>query len=56
LDEIAAALADAGKIPSFIAIDGRDAGVLALADTLKPHAKEAVTALRDLGLDVLMLS
>ncbi len=56
LDETASRLADAGKTPIFIAIDGRDAGVIGLADTLKPHAKEAVAALRGLGLDVLMLT
>ncbi len=56
LDETGTRLADAGKTPIFIAIDGCDAGVIALADTLKPHAKEAVASLRDLGLDVLMLT
>ncbi len=55
-DETVTRLADAGKTPIFIAIDGRDAGIIALADTLKPHAQEAVAALSDLGLDVLMLT
>jgi Cu+-exporting ATPase len=34
LAETADRLADAGKTPVFLAIDGRDAGVIALADTL----------------------
>ncbi len=56
LDETATRLADAGKTPIFVATNGRGAGVIGLADTLKPHAKEAVEALRRLGLDVLMLT
>ena len=56
VEDIAARLADAGKTPIFVAIDGCDAGIIALADTVKPHAKEAVAALRGLGLDVLMLT
>ncbi len=55
-DETATQLADAGKTPIFIAIDGRHTGIIALADTLKPHAKEAVAALCGLGLEVLMLT
>ncbi|ETW98134.1 MAG: ATPase [Candidatus Entotheonella factor] len=55
-EETAMRLADAGKTPIFIAIDGHYAGVIALADTVKPHAKEAVAALRGLGLQVLMLT
>jgi Cu+-exporting ATPase len=49
-------LADAGKTPIFVAVDRQTAGLIAVADTLKPHAKEAVTALRELGLEVLMLT
>jgi Cu+-exporting ATPase len=56
LDDMAAQLASAGKTPMFVAVDGRGAGVIAVADTLKPHAKAAVEALQGLGLEVLMLT
>ena len=56
LDEIAERLAGDGKTPVFVALDRRAAGVIAVADTLKPHARDAVAALRELGLEVLMLT
>ena len=56
LHEIAERLAGDGKTPVFVALDRRAAGVIAVSDTLKPHAREAVAALRQLGLDVLMLT
>ena len=56
LEEIAERLAGDGKTPVFVALDRRAAGVIAVADTLKPHAREAVAALRQLGLEVLMLT
>ncbi|MBI3246457.1 MAG: copper-translocating P-type ATPase [Deltaproteobacteria bacterium] len=49
-------LANAGKTPMFMALDGRPVGILAVADTLKPHAAEAVAALRGQGLTVVMLT
>ena len=56
LDEIAERLAGDGKTPVFVALDRRAAGVIAVADTLKSHARDAVAALRELGLEVLMLT
>ncbi len=52
----AAELADAGKTPTFAAVDGRHAGILAVADTLKPEAAEAVATLRAMGLRVVMIT
>lgn len=49
-------LAAQGKTPVFAAIDGRPAGVIAIADTLKPHSVEAVRGLHALGLMVVMLT
>ncbi len=49
-------LADEGKTPMFVAVDGRAAGVIAVADTLKPHSREAVTAFHRLGLEVAMIT
>jgi Cu+-exporting ATPase len=56
LQETAEALASDGKTPMYVAVHGRGAGLIAVADTLKPHAKEAVEALRALGLEVLMMT
>jgi Cu+-exporting ATPase len=40
----------------FVAVDGRMAGVIAVADTLKDHSVEAVAALHRLGIEVVMLT
>jgi len=45
-----------GKTVLFLSIDGRIAAVLALADTLKPEAAQAVSALKNMGLRVVMLT
>jgi Cu+-exporting ATPase len=49
-------LAADGKTPVFVAIDGRAAAVIAIADTLKPGSIEAVAELHRLGLAVAMLT
>ncbi|MBI2782254.1 MAG: copper-translocating P-type ATPase [Chloroflexi bacterium] len=49
-------LAGAGKTPVFVAIDGRLAAVVAVADTLKAGSIEAVAELHKLGLHVAMLT
>src|SRR5262249_4423078 len=45
-----------GKTPSFVAVDGRITGVLAVADEVKPGAREAVQAMKRLGLEVVMIT
>ena len=52
----AAEVARAGTTPMFVALDGRPAGLIAVADRLKPDARETVAELRALGLDVWMLT
>jgi P-type Cu+ transporter len=49
-------LADEGKTPVFVAVDGRYAGLLAVADQLRAGAREAVDQLRRLGLEVVLLT
>jgi Cu+-exporting ATPase len=59
LDELtksAEALAAAGKTPMYAAIDNQLAGVLAVADELKPESKEAVAAIERMGIEVLMIT
>ncbi|MDI3288620.1 heavy metal translocating P-type ATPase [Polyangium sp. 15x6] len=54
LEDAAEALAEAGNTPSFVAIDGRLAGLVAVADLPTAEAKEAVAALHALGVRVAM--
>ncbi len=56
LDAAAARFEDAGKTVIWVAVDGQAVGLLAVADTLKDGAREAVAALRRLGLDVVMIT
>jgi P-type Cu+ transporter len=45
-----------GKTAMLAAVDGRPAGAVAVADTLKEDSVEAIRALRRLGLEVAMIS
>jgi Cu+-exporting ATPase len=54
--ELAGRLADEAKTTLYVAVEGRLAGLLAVADPLKPGALEAMRALRDMGMDVAMLT
>jgi Cu+-exporting ATPase len=56
LDARAAGLADEGKTPMYVAIDGRPAGIVAVADTLKEDSREAIATLTAMGLEVVMIT
>jgi Cu+-exporting ATPase len=56
LNESVEAFADSGKTPTLVAIDGRVTGVLAIADTIRPEAKEAIKAMHESGLEVVMIT
>ncbi len=68
VEQTALHLAEAGLTPMYVAVGATDApaqpeaanglivGVIAVADTLKEHAREAVAALQRLGLDVVLLT
>jgi len=45
-----------GKTAMLLAVDNQLAGVIAVADTLKDHAFEAVRALKAMGIEVIMLT
>ena len=45
-----------GKTAILVALDGEPAGVIAVADTVKPGSAEAIAELRRLGLEVVMIS
>ena len=49
-------LANGGKTPMFVAIDGKAAGIVAVADTVKPDSKAAIAALKRMGIEVVMLT
>jgi Cu+-exporting ATPase len=52
----ASALAEDGKTPMFIAVDGRLAGIIAVADRVKPESESAIAALQAMRLRVIMLT
>ena len=52
----AAELASSGQTVTFVAVDGRLAGLLGLADPAKPGAAELIRALRGEGMRVVMLT
>ena len=56
LSDAAGKLATEGKTPMLVARDGRMAGVIAVADGIKPGAPEAVAALQATGVRVVMLT
>lgn len=49
-------LAGQGKTPLLFARDGKLIGVVAVADTVKPTSAAAIRAMRELGLEVVMLT
>jgi Cu+-exporting ATPase len=52
----AQALAREAKTPIFVAIDGRTAGLFAIADPIKPTSARAIRRLHELNLKVAMLT
>ena len=56
LQVAASQLATEGKTAMLVAVDGRAAGVVAVADAVKPDSADAVASLRRLGLEVVMLT
>jgi Cu+-exporting ATPase len=49
-------LADDGKTPVFIGVDGQYAGIIAVADEVKPTTSAAIRKMHELGLEVVMLT
>ncbi len=56
LEQFAAPMQAEGATAIFVAVDGRHAGVLTVADPLKSTTPQALTDLRELGVNVLMLT
>ncbi|MFV8829111.1 heavy metal translocating P-type ATPase [Alkalihalobacterium sp. APHAB7] len=55
-EQTAITLADQGKTPMYVAVNGQFAGIIAVADTLKKGSQPAITALKRMGIEVIMLT
>lgn len=55
-EEMASSLAESGKTPMFAAVNGEFAGMVAVADQIKPESHEAIQALQHMGIEVLMVT
>ncbi len=55
-EEVLARLSDEGKTAMVVGIDGRLAGVVAVADTIKADSVAAIRRMHQLGLEVVMLT
>jgi Cu+-exporting ATPase len=56
LEETSHNLASEGKTPMYIAIDGKIAGIIAVADTVKESSKKAIEKLHEMGIEVAMIT
>lgn len=56
LESRSTALADDGKTPMYVALDGKAAGIVAVADTVKEDSKTAIAAMKKMGLEVVMIT
>jgi P-type Cu2+ transporter len=56
LEEKAAALAGAGKTPMFVAVDGEPSALVAVADTIKPSARDTLQRLNEMGIEAVMIT
>ena len=54
--EQGASLAEDGKTPLYFSADGQFIGIIAIADTIKQTSKEAVDELKNMGIEVLMVT
>lgn len=55
-DLISEKMALEGKTPMYIAIDQKIAGIIAVADTVKPNSKKAIATLKNMGIKVVMIT
>ena len=56
LEQVAGRLQAEGKTAIYVSVDGRPAGILAVADPIKATTAEAIRELHALGLDIIMLT
>ncbi|MBI1189730.1 MAG: heavy metal translocating P-type ATPase [Tepidisphaera sp.] len=56
LADRAADVAAKGRTPMFVAADGHEFGIVAVADTIRPESKDAIATMHGLGLRVVMMT
>lgn len=56
LEDSSDRLAEEGKTPMYIAIEGEIAGIIAVADTVKENSKRAIDKLHEMGIKVAMIT
>ena len=56
LEQAAQQLAQQGKTPMYIALDGKLAGIIAVADVVKASSAQAIKTLQELGIEVAMIT
>src|SRR3712207_3549380 len=56
LEDRAATLAQEGKTPMFVAVDQEPTGLVAVADTVKPSARDTLQRLKEMGIEAVMIT
>ena len=56
MEQRAEELAEQGKTPMFVAVDGKPGGIMAVADTVKEDSAAAAATLQGLGLEAVMIT
>lgn len=56
LDEVAEELRSRGHTAMYLAVDGRPAGIISVADAIKDSSREAVRQLHDAGVRIVMMT
>jgi Cu+-exporting ATPase len=56
LAEASDKLAEEGKTPMYVAVDGKAAGIIAVADVVKQSSRSAIESLHKMGIDVAMIT
>ena len=56
LEQQANTLAEEGKTPMYIAIESEIAGIIAVADVVKEHSRQAIEELISMGIEVAMIT
>ncbi|MHB9295021.1 Copper-exporting P-type ATPase [Pillotina sp. SPG140] len=56
METVADRLAEEGKTPMYVALNGKLAGIIAVADTVKASSKAAIEKLHKMGIEVAMIT
>jgi Cu2+-exporting ATPase len=56
LEERVTELAQEGKTPMYVAVDAEPAGIVAVADTIKPSARETLRRFKHMGIEAVMIT